>query len=64
MAARIGSPSFLALGTMLIGGVSDAASQGGPFWERKPNGPGFNISSGGSTPGEAEAFLDRKSLEF
>lgn len=40
------------------------ASQGGPFWERKPNGPGFNISSGGSTPGEAEAFLDRKSLEF
>jgi hypothetical protein len=36
MAARIGSPSFLALGTMLIGGVSDAKRDYSGFLQWNP----------------------------
>lgn len=62
MAARIGSPSFLALVAMCIGGAS-SSSQVGPFLNRKLDKPGFNISSGGLMP-EVEAFLDQKFIEF
>lgn len=62
MADRIGSPNFLALVTILTEGVS--ASKVVPFLDKKLDEMGFNTSSHGSESGDAETFLDCKSMEL
>lgn len=61
MAARTGSPNFLALVTILTEGVSLKVVL---FLDRKLDEMGFNNSSHGSEPDDAETFLDCKSMEL